>query len=70
MLDPLDKSQLLTRVQAAQYLGVKPSTLNVWSCTKRYHLPFVKIGRLCKYRIKDLEDFILRNVIGGEVTSK
>ena len=59
---------LLSRDQAAKYLGVKTTTLNVWSCTKRYNLAFVKIGRLCKYRLSDLDAFIARNVVGGEVS--
>jgi excisionase family DNA binding protein len=57
---------LLTREQAANYLGVKTSTLAVWACTKRYNLPFVKIGRLCKYRLNVLEEFVERNTICKE----
>jgi excisionase family DNA binding protein len=57
---------LLTREQAANYLGVKTSTLAVWACTKRYNLPFVKIGRLCKYRLDVLEEFVERNTICKE----
>lgn len=52
------QSGLLTRQQAAQYLGVSPDTLAVWACTKRYPLPFIKIGRLAKYRQADLDAFI------------
>lgn len=52
------KSNLLTRVEAAEYLGVTAQTLAVWACTQRYSLPFVKIGRLVKYRLDDLNKFI------------
>ncbi|WP_010302578.1 helix-turn-helix domain-containing protein [Candidatus Odyssella thessalonicensis] len=52
------KSELLTRKEAAKYLGTTESTLAVWACTKRYQLPMVKIGRLVKYRLSDLENFI------------
>ncbi len=55
--------QLLTREQAAQYLGVSKGTLEVWACTKRYNLPYVKIGRLVKYRLSDLDGFIARRTI-------
>ena len=58
---------LLTRDQAAKYLGVKGSTLAVWACTKRYNLAFIRVGRLCKYRLADLDAFIARNIVGGEV---
>ncbi|MCA9803865.1 MAG: helix-turn-helix domain-containing protein [Cyanobacteria bacterium HKST-UBA02] len=52
------RSELLTRREAAEYLGVAPETLAVWHCTKRYPLPVVKIGRLAKYRKSDLDAFI------------
>jgi excisionase family DNA binding protein len=58
---------LRTRKEAADYLGLKEQTLASWACTKRYHLPFVRIGRLVKYRQQDLDAFILENRIGGEV---
>ncbi len=52
------KTELLTRREAAEYLGVLEQTLAVWACTKRYNLPVVKVGSLCKYRRSDLERFI------------
>lgn len=57
------QSNLLTREQAAQYLGVTSRTLAVWACTKRYNLPFVKVGRLAKYRKSDLDAFIASRVV-------
>lgn len=57
---------LLTREQAAKYLGVSVSALAAWACNKRYNLPMIKVGRLAKYRIQDLDEFINRNTIGGE----
>jgi excisionase family DNA binding protein len=51
---------LLNRKQAAKLLGVSEGTLAVWACEKRYDLPFIKIGRLVKYRLSDLENFINR----------
>lgn len=52
------QSDLLTRREAAAYLGVTPETLAVWASTKRYPLQFVKVGRLAKYRKSDLDTFI------------
>ena len=46
-------------------LGVTPRTLEVWRCTKRQPLPYVKVGRLVKYRRSDLDAFIARQVVGG-----
>lgn len=55
------QSPLLSRVEAAAYLGVKPQTLAVWASTGRYELPFVKVGSLPKYRQSDLDAFLERN---------
>lgn len=44
-------SELLSRVEAAAYLGVAKQTLAIWACTNRYDLPYVKIGKLVKYRL-------------------
>ena len=51
-------TELLSRREAAQYLGVKEQTLAVWLCTKRYNIPVVRIGRLVKYKKADLDAFI------------
>jgi len=51
-------TQLLDTKSAADVLHVKPETLTVWRCTKRYDLPFVKIGRKVFYDRRDLEAFI------------
>ena len=59
------RSDLLTRKEAAKYLGVAERTLAVWACTKRWGLPMVKIGRLAKYRKADLDAFIARRTVGG-----
>ena len=62
LITPLSlPSDLLTRAQAADYLGIKPQTLACWACNQRYNLPFVRIGRLIKYRRHDLDQFIEAN---------
>jgi excisionase family DNA binding protein len=58
------ESDLLTREEAAVYLGVAVQTLAIWKCTKRQDLPFVKIGRLCKYRRSELDAFSRRHSFG------
>lgn len=57
-------SHLLTREQAAEYIGVKTATLANWACTHRYYLPFIKVGRLCKYRREDLDEFLNKRTVG------
>ncbi len=58
----LNSSNLLSRTQAAEFLGVSKGTLEIWASTGRYELPFVKVGRLAKYRLSDLENFINANI--------
>ena len=60
-------TKLMSRREAAHYLGVAPQTLAVWACTQRYYLPLIKIGRHVKYRQSDLDAFIARNTFGMEV---
>lgn len=55
-----ENTQLLTPLEAANYLGVTVGTLNVWRCTGRYSLPFVKVGRRVRYTRSHLDDFIER----------
>lgn len=52
---------LLNRREAAEYLGIKEHTLCVWASESRYDLPYVKVGRLVKYRLSDLAAFVARN---------
>ena len=61
----VDAPQLLTRAEAAKYLGIRPQTLALWACTHRYALPFVKVGSLCKYRREQLDKFLADRTIGG-----
>jgi hypothetical protein len=55
-------TDLLTRVEAAEYLGISAKTLAVWACVKRYNLPYVKVGCLVKYRRADLYPFNLKKL--------
>ena len=52
------ESDLLSRKQAAAYLGVSDITLPIWWSTRRYNLQVYKIGRLAKYKKSDLDAFI------------
>ena len=53
----LPKPSLLTPQDVADRLGVSTTTLSTWRCTKRYPLPYVKVGRLVRYRLADIEAF-------------
>ena len=54
-------AKLLTREQAAGYLNIKPQTLAKWAMTKTPNIPFVRVGRVVRYRLADLERFVEEN---------
>ena len=58
------ESDLLSREQAAAYLGIAVHTLAIWKSAQRYDLPVVKIGRLAKYKRSDLDAFIRNRTVG------
>ena len=58
---------LLTPPEAAAYIGVTENTLSVWRCVGRYNIPFIKVGRLVKYRKSALESFLVSRTHGGEM---
>ncbi|WP_312477625.1 helix-turn-helix domain-containing protein [Stutzerimonas nitrititolerans] len=68
-LDPENPPVHIDDKQAAAALGVRPATLAVWRSTGRYNLPFLKVGRLVKYRLSDLAEFLARRTANhtGEV---
>jgi predicted DNA-binding transcriptional regulator AlpA len=55
--------RLLSPEETAQFLGTTPGTLSCWRCTKKYDLPYVKIGTLVRYRISDLRDWVARRAV-------
>lgn len=50
--------KLLTSKETARILGLSSRTLDVWRCTGRSHVPFIKIGRSVRYRLSDIESYI------------
>lgn len=64
---PAADDQLLTPEEAAAYLGATPALLAKWRCTRLVPLPFVKLGRMVRYRLGDLREFIaLRRQCAGD----
>jgi hypothetical protein len=63
IINKLHENSLLTRKEAANFLGVSEITLGLWKSTKRYSLPVVKVGRLAKYRYGDLLEFVERRTV-------
>jgi len=56
--------KLLTAEEVADLLGVTTHTLAVWRSTGRYSLPYVKSGRLVRYRETDVHKFIEKRLCG------
>lgn len=56
-------SDLLDPRAASKRLSVTRGTLAGWRCTKRYDLPFVKIGRVIRYRESDLLNFLEQHTV-------
>ncbi len=48
--------KLLTIAEAAHLLGVKPQTVYLWVAQRR--IPHRKIGRLVRFRMCDLEQYV------------
>jgi len=58
-------AELLTRAEAAEFLGLRPQTLAAWASARRYDLPFVKVGRSVRYRRRDLIAWLDRRTVGA-----
>jgi len=56
---------LLNTQEAADYLRMKPQTLNKWRCLKEGP-SYVKIGRMVFYKPADLDAFVSAGVVSPE----
>lgn len=65
VIDTHRPSDLLTTEEAAAFLGCKANSLITWRCTRAVRIPFVKIGRLVRYRRRDLEAFLNAQTVEG-----
>lgn len=53
----MEPDRKLSNAEAAEYLGVRPSTLNDWRSTGRGPA-YLKIGSRVLYRVRDLDEFL------------
>lgn len=58
------KQELYSRSEVAKYLGLSEATLETWACTGRYNLPFIKVGRLVRYRKSDIDSWLQKRTTG------
>jgi len=52
------EKQLLNTEEASEFLGISRHTLYEWVIQKK--IPYVKVGRLTKFRLKDLEVWLTK----------
>lgn len=61
---------LMTKDEAAKYLGVSPGTLAVWRCVGRHGIPYHKIGRCVRYSLPDLDAWLAENRHDGKAVAQ
>ena len=57
-------ARLMTPAEVAELLGVQVQTLTAWRCRGAQELPYVKAGRLVRYREADVERFVQMRTVG------
>jgi excisionase family DNA binding protein len=62
----MTRPELLSTQQAADYLGAQAHTLEIWRATGRHRLPYIKVGRLVRYRRADLDAWLAARTIHAE----
>jgi len=56
--------RLIDITEASEYLGIKKSTLYSWRYQKS--IPYIKVGRLLKFDLQDLDNWIQKNKVKAE----
>ena len=54
----MNNDKLMTPQEVADFIGVSVETLNVWRATRRYKLAYIKVGRLVRYKMTDIQAFL------------
>ena len=60
MSGPTIAPNLITSVEAAEYLGVQPVTVTLWR-HRKIGPKYYKIGRLIRYKQEDLDQWVEAN---------
>ena len=55
----------LTSKDAATYIGVSATTLNIWRSKKKFQIPYYKVGSRVYYTKNDLNEFMRRQRQSG-----
>ena len=58
-------ARLMTPAEVAELLGVREQTLTAWRHRGSQELPYVKAGRLVRYKKEDVERFVQMRTVGA-----
>ena len=58
-------ADLWTPARAARELGISVRTLASWRSSGRHNLPYVKVGRLVRYRERDVGTWLESHLTGN-----
>jgi len=64
MAEQIDK--LLSQKEVAAWIGMSEAYLEM-ARFKKTGIPFVKIGKSCRYRTSDIQRFINDHLVGSEI---
>jgi hypothetical protein len=62
------RDELLTDEQTAGVLQVPTGTLANWRCARTEGPPFIKVGRLVRYRRSDLDGWLTAHTVNPSLT--
>ena len=48
--------------EAAELLGIHPTTLQVWRHRNKINIPYIKVGRAVLYNLDDIENYLQQYV--------
>lgn len=58
-IEEMLNDKLLTRKETAKLLRVGISTLEQWAVQGKRNLKYIKLGRICYYKLSDIKKYIL-----------
>jgi excisionase family DNA binding protein len=58
-------TDLLDTQAAASYLNIKPHTLEIWRSVRRHEIPYIRVGKLIRYRRSVLDAWLEARTIHG-----
>lgn len=63
----MDRQPLMNTKQLAEYLGIKPGTIRIWTCKGK--IPFIKVNGATRFRLENVDRWINRNTVHPKVSA-